>query len=63
MFWIDHPACKDCVSVIRWLKYHIGEWMFDKGDRLRDSALYPNRCRECGAKMTPGQKDCDHIPF
>lgn len=62
MPWINDPACEDRVSVIRWIKYHVGGWMRDKGFSLIDHALHPKRCKECGARLDM-RGECDHIPF
>lgn len=64
MPWINHPACQEGpVSLIRWLRYYVGEWMAAKGSSMSDRALFPNRCPECGAAMRDGCDFCDHIPF
>jgi len=59
--WIDHPGCENPVSLWRWLKYEIGDWMATKGSNMMDRALYPDRCPECGGAM-PKSGCCDHIP-
>jgi hypothetical protein len=43
MPWIHHPALSEPVSWWRWLKYQIGERLYRWGQRLEDSALYPDR--------------------
>jgi hypothetical protein len=44
MPWIHHPATQDGpVSVGRWLKFHIGSWMWRVGRRLECQALHPDR--------------------
>lgn len=63
--YIPHPARQgDDVSILDWLRFHIGVWMQCKGTALEDRALYPNRihCPDCGQWMNPGDH-CDHIPF
>ncbi len=51
MPWIDHPATQNGpVSWWRWLKYHVGEWMENKGRRWSFDALHPDY-------------DDDEIPF
>lgn len=65
MPWIEHPATQDGpVSLLRWLKFHLGEWMQRKGNGFVEQALYPERtyCSDCGQPIRPGQV-CDHIPF
>lgn len=65
MPWIKHPATQDGpVSVVRWLKYHVGEWMRETGARWSDDALSPycKICPDCGQRMREGDY-CDHIPF
>lgn len=60
--WINHPGCENPVSLWRWLKYEIGDWMMRRGSELADRALYPERCPTCGAAIPRGHQ-CDHIPF
>lgn len=65
MPWIKHPATQDGpVSLLRWLKYHIGSWMQEVGYRWEDNALFPDKeiCQECGQRKRVGEI-CDHIPF
>jgi hypothetical protein len=43
MPWIDHPATQGApVSLWRWIKFHVGVWMSDKGRYLEMSALHPD---------------------
>lgn len=65
MPWIEHPATQDGpVSLRRWIMYHVGIWMADKGRDWEDRALFPERsiCQDCGQRTRPGET-CDHIPF
>lgn len=41
---INHPATQDGpVSVWRWFKFHLADWMIRKGYRWERQALYPDR--------------------
>lgn len=43
MPWIDHPATQNGpVSLWRWIKYHVADWMLRKGNRWEREALYPH---------------------
>jgi hypothetical protein len=61
---IEHPACQgEDVSVIRWLKWHLSEWLGGHARRLEHEALYPN-CEMCGKPRNRGDHShCDELPF
>lgn len=43
MPWIHHPATQDGpVSLWRWLRYHVGDWLYTRGNRMMNRALYPD---------------------
>lgn len=66
MPWIHHPATQDGpVSIVRWLKYHIGWRLWELGHRLEDEALHPDRkCDGCGELRRKGDhRHCDDLPF
>lgn len=41
-FWIDHPAAPNPVSMWRWLKYRVGDWLENIGRRMARRGLYPH---------------------
>lgn len=62
---IEHPATQGGpVSIVRWVKYHLGVWMQRKGYDWEDTALHPDNviCPECGQRKQR-HEICDHIPF
>lgn len=64
MPWIHHPACQDGpVSVGRWLRYRLSEWLGDWSRRLEHAALHPN-CEDCGRPRNRGDHSkCEQLPF
>lgn len=64
MRWIDHPACQDGpVSLTRWIKWHVSQWLDRHARRLERDALYPN-CEGCGTPRNRGDHSkCDELPF
>lgn len=49
-FWIDHPAAENPVGAVRWLKWHVSQWLGRWASNWERDALYP------------GWRD-DDIPF
>lgn len=41
-FWIPHPAVGGPVGPVRWLKWHISEWLGAIATRWQRDALYPD---------------------
>lgn len=63
MPWIDHPACSEPVSVKRWIKWKLSEWLGRISARLEWQALYPN-CQMCGKPRDEGNHSgCEELPF
>lgn len=64
VFWIEHPATQGCpVGFVRWLKWHLAEWLDRKARKLAAAALYPN-CEGCGQSRNRGDHSaCDELPF
>lgn len=62
--WIAHPAADHSpVSLLRWVKWHLSQWMIDKGRNLEYAALYPN-CDGCGEPRSRGDHSkCLETPF
>ena len=40
-FWIPHPMLANPVGPIRWMAWHVGEWLRHKGNRMQTWALDP----------------------
>jgi hypothetical protein len=61
--WINHPGCQNPVSLRRYLKFQIAEWLAGIARRWEYEALYPN-CTMCGKPRDSGDHcGCDELPF
>lgn len=61
--WIEHPAAENPVGFVRWLKWHLSQWLGHKARSLEADALYPN-CEDCGQPRKRGDHSgCLIIPF
>lgn len=40
-FWIHHPAMHDPVGPVRWLKWHVSQWLHRLAQAWENDALYP----------------------
>lgn len=42
-FWIPHPAAdREPVGPLRWVKWHLSQWLFGVATRMERDALDPN---------------------
>lgn len=63
MPWIDHPACQEPVSWMRWAKWRIAEKLNQWAYKLEMEAIRPN-CEMCGTPRNRGDHShCDELPF
>ena len=61
--WINHPGCQNPVSLTRWLKFQLSEWLSGIARRLEQDAVYPN-CEACGKPRRKGDhSNCEEMPF
>lgn len=51
-FWIPHPAVSEPVGPVRWIKWHLAEWLGSLARRLELDVIEPG-----------WRDDPDRLPF